>query len=444
MPHSLVPASSALAFRPGTGSLSEPMRELMTRPPHWLLRSGATILGCALVLLLALSALISYPDMLTSRLTVTGTNAVVEVMARQAGHLKNLRVQEKQMVTAGEILAIIDNPSDPPAVFAFRQGLEQLSAMLVSDTAFVETTFPQDPKLGRLQDSASTFLAAYARLLNVWKDDHATTTSALLSTQLAHKLTQVENMQGQLKLMDQEAQLAQEKYDRMKVLFARGTISSSQLNEHQTQLLIQTREHSSVSKSFLEEQILASRLDKELRDLQHERTEALQVARDHFRTAYQKLHGEIDLWESDYVLKAPSAGMVAFYDFWSAEQYVTAGRQVFLIIPATASLRGRLTISQGGAGKIKPGQLVRIKFDDYPSKDFGIVTGRVQSVSLVAREGSNQVLVDLDYPLISSYHKELHFKQEMAGEGSIITENTSVLGRIFYEIRQAFDQSTTP
>ena len=207
-------------------------------------------------------------------------------------------------------------------------------------------------------------------------------------------------------------------------------------------LLTQSREHSSVEKSLLEEQILSSRLEKEIRDLKHERTEAMQAARDRFRLSYQKLQAEMDIWEGDYILRAPSDGMVAFYDFWTEQQYVTAGRQVFVIVPETSSLRGRMTISQGGTGKIKPGQNVRIKFDDYPSKDFGIVTGRVQSLSLVAREGANQVLVELDYPLVSSYHKPLHFKQEMAGEASIVTENTSLLGRIFYEIRKAFHQGS--
>ena len=340
------------------------------------------------------------------------------------------------------MLAVIESPCDAEAFLSLRAQLDKLSAMLVNDSAFVKEAFPAEPKLGKLQDSFSDFLASYTRLLAIWSDDHITKTAGLLSAQLESKLSQVENMKGQQTIMDQELNLAQEKYDRMKTLFARGTISAAQLKDHETLLLTQSREHSSVEKSLLEEQILASRLDKEIRDLKHERTESMQAARDRFRLSYQKLRAEMDIWEGDYVLKAPSDGMVAFYDFWNEQQYVTTGRQVFVIVPETSSLRGRMTISQGGTGKIKPGQVVRIKFDDYPSKDFGLVTGHVQSVSLVAREGSNQVLVDLDYPLISSYHKPLHFKQEMAGEASIVTENSSLLGRIFYEIRKAFHQGS--
>ncbi len=419
--------------------MSDSARELLGRPPHWLLRSGATVLAVVIVLLLTLSAVISYPDMITSRLTVTGSHSVVEVMARQSGHLQSVKVKEKQMVKQGEVLAVIENPCDAEAFLSLRDQLDKLSSMLLSDAAFVKESFPAELKLGKLQDAFSDFLASYTRLLTIWSDDHITKTTGLLSAQLESKLSQVKNMKGQQSLMDQELKLAREKYDRMKALFSRGTISAAQLKDHETLLLTQSREHSSVEKSMIEEQILASRLDKEIRDLKHERTETMQLARDRFRLSYQKLRAEMDIWEGDYVLKAPSGGMVAFYDFWNEQQYVTAGRQVFVIVPETSSLRGRMTISQGGTGKIKPDQLVRVKFDDYPSKDFGIVTGRVQSISLVAREGSNQVLVDLEYPLISSYHKPLHFKQEMAGDASIVTENSSLLGRIFYEIRKAFN-----
>lgn len=424
---------------PGALGMSDSARELLGRPPHWLLRSGATVLAVVIVLLLTLSAVISYPDMITSRLTVTGSHSVVEVMARQSGHLQSVKVKEKQMVKQGEVLAVIENPCDAEAFLSLRDQLDKLSSMLLSDAAFVKESFPAELKLGKLQDAFSDFLASYTRLLTIWSDDHITKTTGLLSAQLESKLSQVKNMKGQQSLMDQELKLAREKYDRMKALFSRGTISAAQLKDHETLLLTQSREHSSVEKSMIEEQILASRLDKEIRDLKHERTETMQLARDRFRLSYQKLRAEMDIWEGDYVLKAPSGGMVAFYDFWNEQQYVTAGRQVFVIVPETSSLRGRMTISQGGTGKIKPDQLVRVKFDDYPSKDFGIVTGRVQSISLVAREGSNQVLVDLEYPLISSYHKPLHFKQEMAGDASIVTENSSLLGRIFYEIRKAFN-----
>jgi len=107
-------------------------------------------------------------------------------------------------------------------------------------------------------------------------------------------------------------------------------------------------------------------------------------------------------------------------------------------VPETTHLLGRMPVNQGGAGKVKPGQLVRIRIDDYPYKEFGAVTGKVQSVSLVPREGANLVLVDIPYPLVTNFKKHLQFKQDMVGEASIVTEDIRLIDRFFYEIRRAF------
>ena len=100
-----------------------------------------------------------------------------------------------------------------------------------------------------------------------------------------------------------------------------------------------------------------------------------------------------------------------------------------------------MSVKASGAGKIIKGQTVRIRLQDFPYKEFGLVTGRVQSVSLVARDSANLVLVDIDYPIISSYGKTIPFKQEMAGDASIVTQDMRLIGRVFNEIRKAFSHN---
>ena len=172
--------------------------------------------------------------------------------------------------------------------------------------------------------------------------------------------------------------------------------------------------------------------------MRHQRTQDLRLAREKLRAAFNDLRAQIDLWQADYVLRAPADGTVAFHDFWSDQQYVTAGQVVFLIVPETTRLVARMNISQAGAGKISIGQTVRIKLQDFPYKEFGLVSGKVQSVSLVARQSANLVLVDLDYPLVSSYGRPIPFNQEMTGEASIVMQDMRLIGRIFNEIRKAF------
>ena len=429
--------------RPPQIELGSDVRDFMSRPPHWLLRSGTTVLAAVLALLLVLSIVIKYPDTIIARVTVTGTQPVMEVVARQSGHLESLRVHEGQRVKRGEILAVMQSAARPATVLALADKLRRLQVQLAQDKAALDMTFGPGQDLGALQEQYADFLNAYHLLQSRLSDDYAEKAGELLSKQLEAKKAQITSLRQQAEMMHRELELGQEKVARLKSLHQNQSISTAELQEQEVALLEQMRAETSGQRTLSEAEVEASKAEKELRDLEHERVESLRAAREDLRARLNKLVGAIELWEPDYVFRAPGNGKVAFYDFWSDQQFVSAGKQVFLIVPETTQLIGRMSVSQGGAGKIKPGQPVYIRFDDFPYKEFGIVSGKVQSISQVAREGANLVLVDIPHPLLTTFHKQLLFKQDMVGEGRIVTEDIRLLGRILYEIRRAFVNNTS-
>ena len=203
-------------------------------------------------------------------------------------------------------------------------------------------------------------------------------------------------------------------------------------------MLQQDRQQSGVRSAFAEAEIAAGDYEKQIESLLHARQESLRQSHQMLADAAQKLLAAIALWEADYVLRAPVDGTVGFYDFWSGEQFVTAGKEVFIIAPELSPLLGRVPVQALGAGKIRAGQVVRIHFDDFPYKEFGIASGTVENVSLVAQKGAHLVSIRLPSPLTTNYGRQLPFKQEMMGDASIVIEDRSLLGRIFSEIRDAF------
>jgi multidrug resistance efflux pump len=418
--------------------LSHEGRDFMGRPPHWLLRSGTIALAGMLGLILVLGTVIKYPDTINARITITGTDPVVELVARQNGHLESLRVRERQTVRKGEILAIIRSPSQAETVLALSQELALLSAEMANETTEANLPFTAKEGLGRLQDSYAEFLWAYRQFRSLLKDDYAERVGKLLRQEAEARRNQIGSLRLQSTLTLRELDISRSRYERLKALNARNVISSEEVQKQEMTMLQQMRTDADAQRTIADAEVEAVRLEKELQDIEHQRAEALRLAREQLRVSLNKLRGQVDLWEADYVLRAPINGIVSFYDFWSDQQYVTAGSQVFLIVPETTRLLGRMPVNQGGAGKVKPGQVVRIRIDDYPYREFGAVTGRVQSVSLVPREGANLVLVDIPYPLVTSFKKHLQFKQEMVGEASIVTQDIRLIDRFFYEIRRAF------
>lgn len=419
-------------------ALSAEVHEFMARAPHWLVRSGTTVLASVLGVVLVLSIVIQYPDTITERVTVIGTQPVLEVVARQSGHLESLRVAEGQKIEKGEIMAILESPSRAEAVLAMGAKVNRLASSVLNKTTMPDESFKPEEGLGKIQESYAEFLNTYNQLRSRLADDYAEKAGALLQEQIAGKRKQIASLRQQSELAKRGADLAREKFDRMKQLRDRATISASDIADQELAMLTEMRADTMAQRALTEAEIEAAKLEKDLHTLEHEHEDSLRTARELMRSNLNKLRGEIDVWENDYVLRAPADGLVAFYDFWSDQQFVAAGRQVFLVVPETTRLIGRMPVRQIGAGKIKPGQMVRVRFDDFPYKEFGIVNGTVQSISMVARDGANLVLIDLPYPLATSFKRTIPFKQDMTGQASIVTEDIRLLGRIFYEIRRAF------
>ncbi len=87
------------------------------------------------------------------------------------------------------------------------------------------------------------------------------------------------------------------------------------------------------------------------------------------------------------------------------------------------------------------GQRVNLRFDNYPSYEYGMVRGTVQSISLVPRDNLYTIQIALSHGLVTSYRKELPFRQEMQGTAEIITRDLRLLERIFYQFRNLLDNT---
>lgn len=89
------------------------------------------------------------------------------------------------------------------------------------------------------------------------------------------------------------------------------------------------------------------------------------------------------------------------------------------------------------SGKIKTGQIVNIRLENYPDTEFGILKGIVKSISLIPdKEGLYLIDVELPQILITSYNIEIDFKQEMRGTAEIVTEDLRLIERFFYQFKE--------
>jgi len=88
---------------------SEDMQDVISAVPSWLLRWGITLFFGILVLIVGLSALIKYPDIVNAQLKIDSQNAPKPIVSKISGKLTKLLITENETVKAGQPLAYLES-----------------------------------------------------------------------------------------------------------------------------------------------------------------------------------------------------------------------------------------------------------------------------------------------------------------------------------------------
>jgi HlyD family secretion protein len=446
-----LPEADAIELR------SEELQEVLGGVPPWILRWGITLLGGVAVLLLVGSMVFRYPDVITAQATLTGAFPPAAIVAHATGRIDTLCVRDRQQVSAGDFLAVIDNPASTEDVMRLKAyitafGLPDGHATNREDTgseaADSHTALPPDHlRVGALQ---SLYLSFYSALL-AYNDFIALAyhpgKRAFLGDRLRGYEAQYRDLERQHALVREQLDISESRFGRDSVLMQRGVLSVEEFEGSRSQVL-QSRlalESSSASLGALKLQIAQTR--EALFENSHEHTERRNTLRSELSSLSARLAGEIRAWEMSYILQSPVAGRVTFTRYWTRNQNITAGEEVFSVVPGdSASLLVKAQIPAAGSGKVREGQRVNIRFDNFPENEFGLVEGVVKSVSLVPvvhPDNSVVYTADISLPggITTSYGKDLPYLPNMTGRADIITEELSLFARFLMPLRKLWTKN---
>jgi len=144
----------------------------------------------------------------------------------------------------------------------------------------------------------------------------------------------------------------------------------------------------------------------------------------------------VNEWKLAYVLTAPVEGVVTFNKYWSETQNVKEGERVMTVIPENpGELVGKVELPIRGSGKIKEGQDVNIKFDNYPYMEYGMVKGKVENISRVPED--NYYMVEVLFPegLVTTYGIPLELQNQISGKAEIVAEDLRLIQRILNPLK---------
>ena len=417
---------------------SEEVQEILTRMPHWMIRWGNVLILLLLFLALLISWFVKYPDVITTEIVITTQTPPEKLIARTSGRIEAILVDDKVNVNKNTPLAVIENAANYKDVFLLKSIVDTINL----DKNLFPFHLLKSTQLGEVENFFALFQKEYITdELNSKLQPYKVKNNAQSyeSLQMNERLTL---LLSQKDITQSELLLQKNDLERYESLFKKGIIAAQEIERQRLLYLQAEKNYKSLLSSISQMKSSLNELNRNTKETKiNETKETVTLERNVFQSFYE-LKKAIKNWELSYVLRSSIEGKVTFLQIWTENQTVSAGDNVFAIIPYNEKdYIGKLKAPAQNSGKIKVGQDVNIRLVNFPDREFGMLKGKVSTIYLTPDKEGN-LLIDISFPegLETSYKKQITFQQEMSGSAEIVTEDLRLIERLLYQFRDVFNR----
>lgn len=417
---------------------SEEVQEILGTPPGWLVRWGTFWVLAGFCALVAVAWFLRYPDVVEADVEITTATPPAEVVARTDGRVAALFVHDTASVAQNSLLGVLQSTANYRDVLLLDSCVAVWRGLKIED--FKELQIPDSLNLGELQVDYANFSRMLSDFQFGSNRGSASYASSVGSIQL--QINQLEQSiqfeQKSLARTKEQLRSAEELYEKQKDLYEQGITSRVDFEKERTKLAELERQHDQYEDNVLEKRREIISLKNTMNKESFGRQESAASASTLLINSLNLLNTGLDRWKQTCLLTAPIEGKVSLNGL-TLQQFVHLGEQVMTIVPATSGvIVGRAKLPVAGSGKVHENQRVLIKLYNYPYREFGAITGKVFSRSLVPRDQVYSIMIALpntpNKKLRTSLGKEIDFAQQLQGKAEIITEDKSFLQRIIEQI----------
>ncbi|ALR31584.1 MULTISPECIES: HlyD family secretion protein [Chryseobacterium] len=414
---------------------SESVQDILTQPPHWMIRWGNTIILIILVLIMIMSYIIKYPEFIPAPIMVTSQNPPEKLEARTNAKIEKIFIKNQQQVHKNEVLMVMQSTANYKDVLALKKLIDSVSPNQLASFPLHETSHF---KLGELQSDYNNFAKAFQDEALFTRLQPYAPENLAANQSLSEYRVRIATLKQQKSLEQAKYELTKKNFQRSQELFNQGVIAQVELENEKIKYLQaqQNLENITISLSQIEEGISNLNKTKSGTAINTEKdkitysSQTLQL--------FEQLRKSLKDWEQNYLIISNTEGVASFQQFFGENQFIKAGDAILSILPKNKeSLVGRMSVPAVNSGKITPGEKVLIKLDNYRYQEYGIVEGKVQNISLTPDDkGNYYVDVVLPKGLKTTYNKQLPFDKELKGNAEIVTQDLRLIERFFYQMRK--------
>lgn len=298
---------------------SDEVQEILTKIPSWTVRWGITLIFALIVMLLAFSWFVKYPDIITSPMVLSTQNPPVRLVSKVAGKIIGLKENNGALVIAGERLGVVES-SISNEELAFLKGYLKDAQLLLEDSAYVINAANADFAFGDLQlpfNQLSKACFEYQKLQQ--------NTNVILKMQaLANKIKSYQKVRlitkRQRNIAKSELKNVKYVYDENLVLYKAGTISKMELFREESSYRQKQMEVENLNKSIAEMDINLNNLRQDLNDLEFNHSDRITGLKNEITLNLNAIQSGIENWELNYEITSPVTGRLVYLSNWKNNQ----------------------------------------------------------------------------------------------------------------------------
>ena len=400
-------------------------RRIKSNIPIRLIIQGYLVILICSSLIYGLIYLIDFKEIIQGRAIITSQNLPYDVYNAQAGYLR-LLVKEKSVVEHGEIIGYIETDVN-------RSDLNSLKALL-DQSDWKNTIDVHGSKLGKIAipiQELNNHIRRHQLFLKTDQTAKLVQSKEKETNLLKHKISLLQE-QGDFLVKDRK--ISKERNDKNDTLYSKSVISEVEAEKSKQEYFNKSFTEIGNRGTISDCEMQIEQLKQEIIEakvLYETKKEALEAE---ISNAKDRLFAAIELWEQQYVLQASTSGICSLSDLMLDNDFVNQGTKILTITPKEqVGTYGIVKLPVANFSKVKEGQSVNIKFDNYPFKEYGLVEGKIQSIANLPIDEFYNVTINFPDGLVSTYNEEFEFKQMMSGTAEIITGQYSILDRVVQE-----------
>ena len=387
-----------------------------------------------------------YPDIIVGKITINSTAKEIKLVANSSGKIHLFSDKFLSDVKENEPIAYIQNTVSYDTIIKIKNSLSDfLTSPQYTD---VLKKLPNKITLGELTVSYYDFLSNVEQL-------YLYETEKLYDVQINNlqhiyqkQLRELHIFQERLAIDENYYIFAKKIHRRDSLLFSSQTVAEADMDKSNMTLLQTKNNITSDKENFASMEKQTKQTTNTIKELTTQKAIKYNDLKTNIITSYNKLMEEINKWEHLYIIKSPIKGKVQTLNFWTENQYVTAGTEVFSVIPTQEKSLGQMLLPTLGAGKVKVGQEVVVKLDDFPYLEYGSVRGTVISISMSKKEEKTTqgemevylVLVQFNEGLKTNYGEYIKTDKATSGTAEIITKDRRLIQRLFDNLKYVIEK----